>query len=76
MQNPVIELLQEEPNGISTVFHTSAPYLMATLVIFHNGFAIVSTADNGYNLLGGNSVQFKIAPRVKDVVQAYYVPVL
>lgn len=70
----LIEPLSGAVNGTNQDFYTSAQYQTGSVQVFLNGqLKRVDLAD-GWIEMGLNHVRLNEAPKIGDVVQAYYCP--
>ena len=73
---PVIEFLKGPVNGSNRLFETSCPYLGGSVRLFLNGQLNTKDLKDGWVELGESKIRLETAPRVGDVIQAYYLKVL
>ncbi len=70
--NPTIELLTPEPDGVTTDFSTSQAYKSGTVSVWVNGQRRVASLDNGFTEAGGTTITLKEVPLSGDTLQAEY----
>ena len=71
--NPIFEVALGTPNGVTTVFGTTAPYKPGSVQVFMNGALRRQDFQDGWIEIGSQQVKLKEAPRVGDTVQIYYI---
>jgi hypothetical protein len=69
---PYIELAIGTPNGVETVFETSAPYMPGTVQVFVNGLLRRKDFADGWSEVGSQKVKLTEAPLTGDTIQIYY----
>jgi len=69
---PVIEPLAGPVNGSNRVFETTTDYVPDSVRVFRNGLVGVEELTDGWVELRPRKIRMKEAPKVGDVLQAYY----
>ena len=70
--SPIIRPAIGVVNGTNVDFRTPSPYVPGSVVVFLNGVSRVQSADDGWTEEGYDRFKMKEAPRMGDVVEAYY----
>lgn len=68
----VKETLTPDPDGVTTDFSCSQPYVPDSVSVWVNGRRKVDFLDDGFLELGGTTIRLKIAPLTGDTVQAQF----
>lgn len=78
MAQPQFEVLAGTIDGVNTTFLTSVPYTPGTTAVFINGQLRRPDLDDGWLETDPptGTLDFKIAPIVGDVVQAFFMDTL
>jgi hypothetical protein len=69
---PYIEVAIGTPNGVTTVFGTSAPYMPGSVQVFVNGVLKRKDFDDGWIEYASQKIKLKEAPLEGDTIQVYY----
>jgi hypothetical protein len=78
MAQPQFEVLTGTIDGVNTTFTTSVPYTPTTTAVFVSGQLKRPDLDDGWLETDPTTgtIDFKIAPIVGDVLQAFYLDTL
>jgi hypothetical protein len=71
---PLIEVAIGTVDGANRVFRTSTMYVPGSLQVWLNGQLKRRDFQDGWTELGAGKFEMAEAPRVGDVVQAFYRP--
>lgn len=68
----ITERLTPEPDGVTTTFYTTQPFLPNSVSVWVNGMRRIKAWDDGFFEVPPNQVELKEAPLEGDSVQAEY----